>query len=120
MFLRIILSIITYEIPVTILLAYIPLPQHIRQRSVNKTYHCVTFMYSSKLPASLLRIENTPNETRIMFERYYSFFHQCRLSCRYVMFQKQHFEKTEMWGHKHPFGRVRPPLISFALATALC
>ena len=33
-----------------------------------------------------------------MFERYYSFFHQCRLSCRYVMFQKQHFEKTEMWG----------------------
>ena len=40
-----------------------------------------------------------------MFERNYSFFHHCMLSCRYVMFQKQYFELYEMGegeGHGPP------------------
>ena len=34
---------------------------------------------------------------RIMFERHYSFFHYCLLSCRYVMFQKRIPSKA-IWG----------------------
>ena len=30
-----------------------------------------------------------------MFERNYSFFHHCLLSCRCVIFQKQYFEKPK-------------------------
>ena len=32
-----------------------------------------------------------------MLERYYSFFHRCLLSCRYVMFQKRILSKSK-WG----------------------
>ena len=35
---------------------------------------------------------------RNMFERKYSFFHHCLLSCRYVMFQKQYFKLTKVGG----------------------
>ena len=34
------------------------------------------------------RKESETLQTRIMFERYYSFFHYCLLSCGYAMFQK--------------------------------
>ena len=33
----------------------------------------------------------------MMFESYYSFFHHCRLSCRYVMLQKSILSKPK-WG----------------------
>ena len=33
-----------------------------------------------------------------MFERNYFFFHHCLSFCRYVMFQKQYFELSEMGG----------------------
>ena len=39
---------------------------------------------------------------RIMFERYYSFFHYCVLSCRFVMFQKCILCKPKWGGHSPP------------------
>ena len=87
----IVLCIITNEIPVTFC-RFISLLQHTRKGVFYETSDCVTFMYSSRLPAILQRIQKTSSETRIMLERYYSFFHQCWLCCHYVIFQKQYFE----------------------------
>ena len=44
--------------------------------------------YSSWLRAMSQNRETTKENT-VMFERNYSFFNHCLLSCRYVMFQKQ-------------------------------
>ena len=41
--------------------------------------------------------ESRKFQTRIMFVRYYSFFHYCLLSCRYVMFHK-HIPSKPKWG----------------------
>ena len=41
-------------------------------------------------------------QTRIMFKRYYSFFHYCLLSCRYVMFQKRILCKPKWGDAPHP------------------
>ena len=48
-----------------------------------------------------------------MFERNYEyfFFRHCLLSCRYVMLQKQYFEKTKMGGHKQLLGGGTAPLV---------
>ena len=50
--------------------------------------------------------------TRIMFETYYSFFHYCLLSCRYVMFRSRILSKPK-WGAQVVVtgggGGVRPP-----------
>ena len=43
------------------------------------------------------RIESRKFQTRIMFVHYYSFFHYCLLSCRYVMFHKHILSKPK-WG----------------------
>ena len=43
-------------------------------------------MHCSWWPAILQKIEKL--QTRIISERYYSFFHYCLLQCRYVMLQK--------------------------------
>ena len=48
-----------------------------------------------------------------------SFFYQCLLSCRYVMFQKQYFKYTEMERHKQSLGGAFPPPFSPPVATAL-
>ena len=52
-----------------------------------------------------------------MFERYYSFFHCCMLSCRYVMFRKRFLSKPK-WGAKAAFRGPRPPGAT-ALGTGL-
>ena len=44
-----------------------------------------------------------------MFERYYSFFHDCLLFCRYVMFQKRILSKPK-WGAEAIFGSNTAPL----------
>ena len=56
-----------------------------------------------------------------MFERNYEyfFFRHCLLSCRYVMLQKQYFEKTKMGGHKQSLeGGHGPPGPPVATALA--
>ena len=44
-----------------------------------------------------------------MFERNYSFFHHCLLSCRCVMFQKQYFEQPKMGAQEAVRGGTAPP-----------
>ena len=46
---------------------------------------------------------------RIMFERYYSFFYDCLLSYRYVMFQKRNL-CTPKWGARPPWPPVATAL----------
>ena len=52
-----------------------------------------------------------------MFERNYFVVHDCLLSCRCVIFQKQYFEQTKMGGHKQTLGAgmAPPPPVAMAL-----
>ena len=68
------------------------LPRHIREGLLIRRIIASHLCTSSGLPVILQRIEKTSSKTRIVFERYYSFFHQGRLSSSYVIFQKQYFE----------------------------
>ena len=43
-------------------------------------------------------------QMRIMSELYYSFFHYCPLSCRYMMFQKHVLNKPKWGRHKQSLG----------------
>ena len=45
---------------------------------------------------------------RIMFENYYSFFHYCLLSCRYVMLQKSILSESK-WGAQAVVGGEQCP-----------
>ena len=58
-----------------------------------------------------------------MFERNYEyfFFRHCLLSCRYVMFQKQYFEKTKMGAQAVVRGGTAPlvPPVATALAKGI-
>ena len=47
-------------------------------------------------------------KTRIMLERYYSFFHYCLLSYRYIMFQKRILSKPK-WRAQAVVRGARPP-----------
>ena len=71
---------ITNAVPVTILKAYIPIPQYIRKGEL------IRLIIASHLCAAVggqqFRKEWRKIQTRIMFERYYSFFHYCLLSYR--------------------------------------
>ena len=54
-----------------------------------------------------------------MFENYYSVFHYCLLSCRYVMLQKSILSEPKWEGHKQSLaGDGAPgPTVATALAT---
>ena len=43
------------------------------------------------------RKESRKHQGRIMFERNYSFFYHCLLSCRYVMLQNSILSKSKWW-----------------------
>ena len=87
--------IITNEIPVTLLQAYIPIPRHFRKSVLirriigSRLCKAVVGQQFSKRSRKL--------QTRIMFENYYFFFHYCLLSCRYAMLQKSILNKPK-WG----------------------
>ena len=81
---------ITDEIPVTILQAYMSLPRHIHKgvlirRNIASDLHAaaVANNFAKKLRKRL---------RRKMFERNYSFFYHCLLSCGCVLFQKHYIE----------------------------
>ena len=83
--------IITKEVPVTILQAYMSLLRHIRKDVLigrNIASHLCT---GSWLPAISQRIEKK-YQTRIMFERNYLFFPHRLLCYRCVIFSKQYFD----------------------------
>ena len=80
MFSRIVSCHYHQRLPVTILQAYISLPQHIRKGML------IRWILASDLCTAVgcqqFRKESTKCHRRIMFERNYSFFHYCLLSCR--------------------------------------
>ena len=81
--------IITNELPLTILQAYVSLPRHIRKGMLLKW---ILRQMTTEVGSQRFRKASKKRQGRIMFERIYSFFHHCLLSFRYVMFQKQYFE----------------------------
>ena len=72
------------EVPVTILQACIPIPRQIRKGVLIR--RIITLHLCTAVGGHQSRKEWKKLQTRIMFERYYSFFHCCLLSCRYVRF----------------------------------
>ena len=82
------MSLITNEVPVTILQAYMPLPRHIRKDVLLRPI----YVRCTAVGCQLFRKESRKRQRRIMFERNYSFFHHYLLSCRCMMLQKQYFE----------------------------
>ena len=86
---------ITNAVPVTILLAYIPIPRHIRNSVLIRRIiasHLCTVVGGQRFCK-----ESKKLQTRIIFERSDSFFYYCLLSCRHVMFQKSILSKLK-WG----------------------
>ena len=100
--------IITNEVPVTILQVYILIRRHIRKgvliRLIIASHLCTAD------GGQQFRKEWRKLQTRIMFERYYSFFQYCLLFYRYVMFQKRILCKPK-WGggHKQSLWGAQPP-----------
>ena len=76
--------------------AYIPIPQPIRKGVL------IRRMIWSHLCAAVggqqFCKQSRKLQTRIMFENYYSFFHYCVLSCRYVMLQKSIMNEPKLGG----------------------
>ena len=83
--------IITNEIPVTLLLAYIPIPRHVLIRWIIGSRLCTA------VGGQQFCKQSGKLQTRIMFENYYSFVHYCLLSSRYVMLQKSILNEIK-WG----------------------
>ena len=95
----------------TILQAYISISRHIRKRfatqmcarpMVWETLNEYRISKNENLGSSVHRANKKrlrKRQTRIMFERYYSFLHHCLLSWGYVMLQKKYFEQR--WSRRH-------------------
>ena len=68
------------------------------------------------------RRESRKLRTRIMCERYYSFFHNYLLSCSYVMVQKRVLSKPEWGGHKQSIGEAdtRSVLLTNSIYSNAC
>ena len=93
---------ITNEVPAPILYGYIPIPRHIRKgvliRRIIESHFCTA------VGGQQFRKESRKLQMRIKIERYYSFFHYCLLSCRYVMLQIRVLNKPK-WGASPPLPR---------------
>ena len=85
MFSRLVSVIITNEVPLTILQAYIPIPRQIRKCMLIRRIVALLLYTAVIVGGQQFRKQWRKLQTRIVFERYYSFFHYCPLSCRYVM-----------------------------------
>ena len=87
--------IITNKIPVMLVQSYIPILRHIRKvvliRRIIGSHLCKT------VGGQQFCKQSRKLQTRMMFENYYSFFHHCRSSSRYVMLQKSISSKPR-WG----------------------
>ena len=107
MFSRIVQVIITNEVAVTILQAYIPISRHIHKgvliRRIIASHLCTT------VGRQQFCDESRKLQKRIIFERYYFFFHYYLLSCRYVMLQRSILSKPK-WGAQAFIMGARPPL----------
>ena len=77
---RIVHVIITNEVPVTILQAYIFLSRHIR-KGVLIRRNIVSDLCDAAVGYQQFHKESRKRQKRIMFERNYSFFHHCVLPC---------------------------------------
>ena len=85
--------IITNEVPETILYAYIPIPRYIRKGVLIR--RILTSHLCTAVGGQQFQKESQKLLMRIKFERYYSFFHYCLLSCRYVMLKKRVLNKPK-------------------------
>ena len=81
MFLWIVYLIITNEVRVTILQAYISLQRHIGQCMLKR--RIIASDLCTAGGCQQFRKESRKRQRKIMFERNSSFFHHCLLSCRY-------------------------------------
>ena len=102
-------SLITNEVPVTILFSCIPIPRHIRKGVLIRLI--IAFHLCTAVGCHNLCKESRKFQTRIIFERYYSFFCYCLLSCRNVMLRKSILCKPKWgWGGAQEVVRgARPP-----------
>ena len=73
-------AIITNEIPVTILQAYISLSRHIRIGALIRR-NIASDLCDTAIGCQQFRKQPRKRPKRIMFGRNYSFFHHCVLSC---------------------------------------
>ena len=72
--------IITNEVPVAILQAYVSLSRHIR-KDVLIRQNIASDLCDTAVGCQQFRKESRKRPKRIMFGRNYSFFHYCMLSC---------------------------------------
>ena len=90
---------ITNEVSVTNLLAYVPNSRHIRKgvliRRIIASHLCTA------VGRQQFREESRKLQKRIMFEHYYFFFHFYLSLCRYVLLQRRILSKPK-WGARPP------------------